>query len=80
VADVERIALRPREAAEALGVPEQTLRDAMRRGELAFSTYGRGRSKQRYLLAPDDLRAWLLQRRVPARHERELREAVGEEA
>ncbi len=70
VQSVPRLALTPREAAEALGTPEPTLRDLMRRGDLAFTSYGRGRHKGRYLLAVEDLRAWLARNRTPARWER----------
>ncbi len=69
VESVPRLALTPREAAVALGIPEPTLRDLMRRGELAFTSYGRGRHKGRYLLAVEDLRAWLGRHRTPAKWE-----------
>ena len=64
-----RLAYTAREAAALIGVPLQTLYDIIHRGEIAVVRYGNGKQKQRFLILPADLEAWLLRRRVPARWE-----------
>ncbi len=64
--DVPRIAMKPREAAEASGIPLRSLFDMLHREEIAHSVYGRGRCRKRYLIRPEDLEAWLKRHRTPA--------------
>jgi hypothetical protein len=66
VAAIHRLALTIREAAAACGMAEPTLRDAVRRGEVAVVSIGQGRLKGRYLILPDDLEAYLHRLRRPA--------------
>ena len=61
-----KLALTLAEASASSGIPLETLRSFVKRGELAAVIYGRGRLRRRYLVLPADLEAWLLRHRVPA--------------
>lgn len=63
---VQRYALSVREAAASCGMAEGTLRDAVKRGEVAVVTIGQGRVKGRFVILPADLEAFLRRRRRPA--------------
>ena len=56
-------------ASELTGVPANTLRDHVSRGELAVIQYAKGKHRGRYVLLIEDLRAWLIRNRIPARLE-----------
>lgn len=57
VAEIPRLALRPREAARAIGVCERTLFTLTQRGEIPAVKLGR-----RVLYPTDQLRQWLAER------------------
>lgn len=63
---VPRFALTVREAAASCGMAEATLRDAVKRGEVAVVVIGGGNVRGRYLIRPQDLEAFLERRRRPA--------------
>lgn len=66
---VPRFALTVREAAVACGLKEPTLRDAVKRREVAVVVVGGGRVKGRFVIRPADLEAFLERRRRPAEWE-----------
>ena len=52
-----------RESAASISVPEGTVREAIRLGELVVVNLGHGRIRRRIVILPDDLQAWLRSRR-----------------
>ena len=64
-----RLSLTVREAAAAMGLREGTVRDLIRRRELAAVRIGGGRIKARWVLLVEDLNEWLERNRRPARWE-----------
>jgi HPt (histidine-containing phosphotransfer) domain-containing protein len=75
---ISRIAHTIADAAASLGMPEQTFRDYVRNGEIAYVEYGNGTHKKRKLILPEDLGAWLLRRRVRSKYETEVEGDVEE--
>ncbi len=59
-------ALRLKQAAQYSGIPEPTLRDWIRRGDLAACVYGGGAHKRRYVVRREDLEAAIDRHRQPA--------------
>ena len=63
------LALDAKAAAAALDLPYTTFVDKVRRGEIAHVVTGGGRHRTHRRFLPEDLRAWALRNRVPAKWE-----------
>lgn len=63
------IALTAESASAAIQLKYTTFMDLVHRGEIPFIVVGGGRHRQHRRFLPEDLRAWAMRNRVPARWE-----------